>query len=225
LATRVLVVENDRRLSGIIKRGLLEESYLVDTVYDGEEAMYMAETSPYNLIILDTMIPKKDGIAVCQELRAKKVNTPILMLTARDSIEDRVKGLGSGADDYMVKPFTFSELLARLRALSRREIPVKTPMIQVGNLVLDTSTREAWRGQRKIDLSTKECFILEYFMRHPNMVITRTMIEENAWDYDFDSTSNFIDAHVRRIRSKIDEEGNDSLIQTIRGAGYRLRLV
>jgi DNA-binding response OmpR family regulator len=222
---RVLVVENTRRLAGIINRGLLEEGYLVDTVYDGEEAMYMAETSPYDLIILDIMIPKKDGITVCQELRAKKVNIPILILTARDSIENRVKGLDSGADDYIVKPFAFSELLARLRALSQREIPVKTPMIQVGNLVLDTLTKEAWRGKRKIDLTTKEYSILEYFVRHPNMVITRTMIEENVWDYDFDSTSNLIDAHIRRIRGKIDEEGKDSLIQTIRGAGYRLRLV
>ncbi len=222
---RVLVVEDERRLAGIIKRGLLEEGYSVDTVYDGEEAHYMADTTPYDLIILDIMLPKKDGIAVCQELRMNKVNTPILMLTAKDSLEDKVKGLDSGADDYLVKPFAFSELLARIRALLRREALSKTPKLQVSNLVMDTLTREAWRGQRKIELTTKEYSILEYFMRHPNVVITRTMLEENAWDYEFDSISNIIDVYVRRLRRKLDEEGEDSLIQTVRGAGYRLRAV
>ncbi|MDD5289360.1 MAG: response regulator transcription factor [Dehalococcoidales bacterium] len=220
---RVLVVEDERRLAGIIKRGLIEEGYAVDAVYDGEEAQYMAETTSYDLIVLDIMLPKKDGIAVCKDLRAKKINIPILMLTARDSVEDRVKGLDSGADDYMIKPFAFSELLARIRALLRRESLSKTPKIQVGDLVLDTLTREVWRGQRKIDLTTKEYSILEYFMSHPNMVITRTMIEENAWDYEYDSMSNIIDVYIRRLRRKVDEEGEDSLIQTVRGAGYRLK--
>ena len=220
----VLVVEDERRLSGIIKRGLIEEGYAVDIVYDGEEAQYMAETTTYDIIILDIMLPKKDGIAVCQDLRAKKINTPILMLTARDSIEDRVKGLDSGADDYVIKPFAFSELLARIRALLRRESLSKTPKIQVGDLTLDTLTREAWHGERKIDLTTKEYSILEYFMSHPNMVITRTMLEENAWDYEYDSMSNIIDVYIRRLRRKIDGEGEDSLIQTVRGgAGYRLK--
>jgi DNA-binding response OmpR family regulator len=199
---RVLVVEDERRLAGIIKRGLIEEGYAVDTVYDGEEAQYMGETTSYDIIILDIMLPKKDGIAVCKELRAKKINTPILMLTARDSVEDRVKGLDSGADDYMIKPFAFSELLARIRAL----LP-----------------REAWRGDRKIELTTKEYSILEYFMSHPNMVITRTMLEENAWDYEYDSMSNIIDVYIRRLRRKIDGDVDDSLIQTVRGAGYRLK--
>ena len=221
----VLVVEDERRLSGIIKRGLIEEGYAVDIVYDGEEAQYMAETTTYDIIILDIMLPKKDGIAVCNDLRAKKVNTPILMLTARDSVEDRVKGLDSGADDYLIKPFAFSELLARIRALLRRESLSKTPKIEVGELVLDTLTREAWRGQRKIELTTKEYSILEYFMSYPNMVITRTMIEENAWDYEYDSMSNIIDVYIRRLRRKVDEEGEDSLIQTVRGAGYRLKAV
>jgi heavy metal response regulator len=217
------VVEDERRLASITKRGLLEEGYSVDTAYDGEEGQYMAETTPYDLIILDIMLPKKDGITVCQELRAKKVNTPILMLTAKDSIEDRVRGLDSGADDYLVKPFAFGELLARVRALLRREALSKTPKLQVGDLVIDTLTREAWRGQRKIEMTTKEYTILEYFMRHPNLVITRTMIEENAWDYEFDSISNIIDVYVRRLRRKIDDEGQESLIQTVRGAGYRMR--
>ncbi|MBI4287844.1 MAG: response regulator transcription factor [Chloroflexi bacterium] len=220
---RVLVVEDERRLAGIVKRGLLEEGYSVDAAYDGEEAQYMAESVPYDLMILDVMLPRKDGIAVCRELRAKDMNVPILMLTARDSVEDRVKGLDSGADDYLVKPFAFSELLARVRALLRREALPRTPKLRVGDLVMDTQTREVWRGQRKIELTTKEHSILEYFMRHPNVVITRTMIEENAWDYEFDAMSNIIDVYIRRLRSKIDEEGKESLIQTVRGAGYRLK--
>jgi DNA-binding response OmpR family regulator len=220
---RVLVVEDERRLASIIKRGLIEEGYAVDAVYDGEEAQYMAETTTYDIIVLDIMLPKKDGIAVCKDLRARKINTPILMLTARDSVEDRVKGLDSGADDYVIKPFAFSELLARIRALLRRESLSKTPKIQVGELLLDTLTREAWRGERKIDLTTKEYSILEYFMSHPNIVITRTMLEENAWDYEYDSMSNIIDVYIRRLRRKIDGEAEDSLIQTVRGAGYRLK--
>ena len=220
---RVLVVEDERRLAGILKRGLLEEGYSVDVAYEGEEAQYAAESTPYDLIILDIMMPKKDGIAVCRDLRAKKVNTPILMLTARDAVEDRVKGLDSGADDYMVKPFAFSELLARVRALLRREAAPRTARLQAGELVMDTLTREAWRKQKKIELTTKEYSILEYFMRHPNAVVTRTMLEEHAWDYEMDVESNVIDVYIRRLRRKIDEDGEDSLIQTVRGAGYRLK--
>jgi len=222
---RILVIEDERRLCNIIKRGLLEEGYAVDTAYDGEDGEYLAETTPYDLVILDIMLPKKDGIEVCQELRLKRVNMPILMLTARDTVEDRVKGLDAGADDYLVKPFAFNELLARVRALLRREGLSKSPRLQVGGLVMDTLTREAWRGQRKIELTSKEYVILEYFMRHPNMVITRTMLEEHAWDYEFDSMSNLIDVYIRRLRRKIDERGQASLIQTVRGAGYRLREV
>jgi heavy metal response regulator len=220
---RILVVEDERRLCNIIKRGLLEEGYAVDTAYDGEDGEYLAETTPYDLVILDIMLPKKDGIMVCQELRLKKVNTPILMLTARDTVEDRVKGLDAGADDYLIKPFAFNELLARVRALLRREGLSKSPRLQVGDLALDTLTREAWRAQRKIELTSKEYVILEYLMRHPNIVITRTMLEEHAWDYEFDSISNLIDVYIRRLRRKIDERGHNSLIQTVRGAGYRLR--
>jgi len=222
---RILVIEDERRLCNIVKRGLLEEGYAVDTAYDGEDGEYLAETTPYDLIILDIMLPKKDGIEVCQELRLKRVNMPILMLTARDTVEDRVKGLDAGADDYLIKPFAFNELLARVRALLRREGLSKSPRLEVGGLVMDTLTREAWRGQRKIELTSKEYVILEYFMRHPNMVITRTMLEEHAWDYEFDSMSNLIDVYIRRLRRKIDEGGQTSLIQTVRGAGYRLRKV
>ncbi len=220
---RILVVDDDRRLCGIIKRGLLEEGYAVDVAHDGEEGGYLAECESYDVIILDIMMPIKDGLEVCRSLREKRVNIPILMLTARDSVEDRVTGLDAGADDYLVKPFAFSELLARIRALLRREGASKSPRIQVGDLVLDTVTRESWRGQRLIELTTKEYTILEYFMRHPNMVITRTMLQEHAWDYDFDSLSNLIDVYIRRLRRKIDNGEPESMFQTVRGAGYRLR--
>ena len=220
---RILVVDDDRRLCAVIRRGLLEESYAVDLAYDGEDGEYLAEVNPYDLIILDIMLPVKDGIEVCRELRAKKITTPILMLTAKDAVEDRVKGLDTGADDYLVKPFAFSELLARVRALLRREGTSKSPELRVGDLVLNTLTRQVNRGQRPIELTTKEYVILEYLMRHPKMVVTRTMIEEHAWDYDFDSLSNLVDVYIRRLRRKLDTEGEDSLIQTVRGAGYRLK--
>ncbi|TET55048.1 MAG: response regulator transcription factor, partial [Dehalococcoidia bacterium] len=194
---RILVVDDDRRLCAVIRRGLLEESYAVDLAYDGEDGEYLAEVNPYDLIILDIMLPVKDGIEVCRELRAKKISTPILMLTAKDAVEDRVKGLDTGADDYLVKPFAFSELLARVRALLRREGTSKSPELRVGDLVLNTLTRQVNRGQRPIELTTKEYVILEYLMRHPKVVVTRTMIEEHAWDYDFDSLSNLVDVYIR----------------------------
>jgi len=220
---RILIVDDDRRLCNIIKRGLTEEAYVVDVAYDGEDGEYLATINPYDLIILDIMMPKKDGIEVCRELRSNRVNTPILMLTAKDAVEDRITGLDAGADDYLVKPFAFNELLARIRALLRREGQAKTPEIRVGDLHLNTRTREVWRGDRSIELTTKEYVILEYFMRHPNIVVTRTMLEEHAWDYDFDSMSNLIDVYIRRLRRKIDESETTSLIQTVRGAGYRLK--
>ena len=221
---RILVVEDSRRLAGIIKRGLLEEGYAVDNAYDGEEAEFMAESTPFDVIILDIMLPKKDGLAVCRDLRTKGVNTPILVLTAKDSVEDKVTGLDSGADDYLVKPFAFSELLARIRALLRREVLPKTQKLQIGELVLHPLSREVWRDGQRVDLTSKEYSILEYFMRRPNAVVTRTMLAESVWDYEFDGLSNVIDVYVRRIRQKIDRHGEPSLIQTVRGAGYRLRV-
>jgi DNA-binding response OmpR family regulator len=220
---RILVADDDRRLTSIVKRGLMEEAYAVDVAYDGEESEYLAEINPYDLVILDIMMPKKDGIEVCRELRAKSVNTPILMLTARDAVEDRVKGLDAGADDYLVKPFAFNELLARVRALLRRNGVTRSPELKVGDLSLNTLTREVRRGERVVELTTKEYVILEYLMRHPNVVVTRRMLEEHAWDYDFDSLSNLIDVYIRRLRRKIDVGGEKSMIQTVRGAGYRLR--
>jgi DNA-binding response OmpR family regulator len=221
---RVLVVEDSRRLAGIIRRGLLEEGYTVDNAYDGEEAQYMAETSPFDLIVLDIMLPKKDGLAVCRDLRAKGVNAPILMLTAKDSVEDKVTGLDSGADDYLVKPFAFSELLARLRALLRREVLPRVQKFQVGDLTLDPQSREVWHDGARLELTAKEYAILEYFMRRPNAVVTRTMLGESVWDYEFDGLSNIIDVYIRRLRQKVDRDGQPSLIQTVRGAGYRLRV-
>lgn len=221
---RVLVVEDSRRLAGIVRRGLLEEGYAVDNAYDGEEAEYMAETTPFDLIVLDIMLPKKDGLAVCRDLRAKGVNSPILMLTAKDSVEDRVTGLDSGADDYLVKPFAFSELLARLRALLRREVLPRVQKFQVGDLTLDPQSREVWRDGVRLELTAKEYAILEYFMRRPNAVVTRTMLGESVWDYEFDGLSNIIDVYIRRLRQKVDRDGQPSLIQTVRGAGYRLRV-
>ena len=221
---RILVVDDDTRLCSIVRRGLLEEAYAVDVAYDGEDGEYMAEVNPYDLIVLDIMMPKKDGIQVCRELREKRINTPILMLTAKDAVEDRVRGLDAGADDYMVKPFAFNELLARVRALLRREAMTKSPEIAVGDLVLNTLTRQVRRGDRTIDLTTKEYVILEYFMRHPNAVVTRTTLEEHAWDYNFDSMSNLVDVYIRRLRRKLDNDDGESLLQTVRGAGYRLRV-
>jgi DNA-binding response OmpR family regulator len=220
---RILVVEDERRLCSIVKRGLLEEGYAVDTAYEGEEGEYLAESTPYDLVILDIMLPNKNGIEICRDLRLKQINMPILMLTAKDAVEDRVRGLDAGADDYLVKPFAFNELLARIRALLRRTGSSRSPKLQLGDLVLDTLTREVWRGQRPIELTSKEYTILEYFMRHPNLVVTRTMLEEHAWNYEFESTSNIIDVYIQRIRSKIDDAGRDSLIQTVRGAGYRMK--
>ena len=221
---RVLVVEDEVRLAEIIKRGFVEENYAVDNAYDGEEAQFMAENTPYDIIIMDVMIPKKSGIAVCQELRSQKNPVPILMLTARDSIEDKVLGLDSGADDYLVKPFVFKELFARVRALLRREQPLKMAQLKIGDLTLDARSREVWRGECKIELTAKEYSILEFFMRHPRQVVTRTMLEENIWNYEFDGISNIIDVYIRRLRSKIDRRGETSLIQTIRGVGYRLEV-
>jgi DNA-binding response OmpR family regulator len=220
---RILVVDDDLRLCSVVKRGLVEEGYAVDAAHDGEEGQFMAEINPYDLVVLDIMMPKKDGLQVCRDLRARRVNSPILMLTAKDAVQDRVTGLDAGADDYLVKPFAFSELLARVRALLRREGMARSVEIVVGDLALNTLTREVRRGGRTIDLTTKEYVILEYLMRHPNYVLSRTMIEEHAWDYNFGSASNLVDVYIRRLREKLADKGKNELIETVRGAGYRLR--
>lgn len=220
---RVLVVDDDVRLCSVIERGLTEEGYAVDVAHDGEEGQYFAEINDYDLVILDIMMPKIDGVSVCRNLRGGRSNVPILMLTAKDAIPDRVAGLDSGADDYLVKPFAFDELVARVRALTRRHAPSRSTDLVIGDLALDTVTRRLHRGKDEIGLTTKEYAVLEYMMRNPDAVITRGMIEEHAWNYDFDSVSNLVDVYIRRLRRKIDRKGEDSFIETVRGAGYRLR--
>ncbi|PVV82723.1 response regulator transcription factor [Dehalogenimonas alkenigignens] len=219
---RILVVEDERRLAQIIKRGLEEAGYAVDSAFDGLEGQALAESASYDLIILDVMLPKQDGIKTCLELRNRKIGTPVLMLTARDAVEDRVAGLDAGADDYMIKPFAFSELLARVRALLRRGAPLNSSPLSVADLELDTATRTAVRGGRRIELTSREYAILEYLMRHPGILITRTMLEERVWDYQSDRLSNVIDVYIKKLRNKIDQPGQPSLIKTIRGAGYRM---
>ncbi len=219
---RILVVEDERRVSAFIKRGLEEEHYAVDVAHDGEEALDWAAMVDYDLIVLDVLLPKKDGIQVCRELRQQGNKVPILMLTARDAIEDRVKGLDSGADDYLVKPFAFQELLARIRALLRRSGEAKTPLLQVGDLVLDTLRREARRGKRVIELTAREYALLEFLMRHPGHVLSRTQIADHVWSYDFFTTSNVVDVYIGYLRRKIDRDFDIKLIQTVRGAGYKI---
>jgi heavy metal response regulator len=218
----VLLVEDERRIADFISRGLSEQGYAVDVAYDGGEALDWTTVAEFDVIILDVMLPVRDGIQVCRILRERGLKTPILMLTARDAVEDRVRGLDSGADDYLVKPFAFSELLARLRALTRREAIVLGTVLQVGNLAMDTTTREVRRQGMPIELTTKEYALLEYLMRHPNQVLTRTMIAEHVWNYDFDNATNVIDVHIRNLRRKIDDPFPTKLVQTVRGAGYRV---
>lgn len=222
---RILVVDDDKRFCEIVRRGLEENSYSVDCVHDGEDGITYAETGLYDLLILDIMMPKKNGLEVCGHLRKKNIKTPILMLTAKDTVNDRVKGLDVGADDYLIKPFDFAELLARVRALLRREGGTKSVEIKNGDLVLNTATREVFWKQRPVNLTAKEYAILEYLMRHPNALVTRSMIENHSWDYDFDSMSNLVDVFIRRIRLKIDPEEGKNIIQTVRGAGYRLKIL
>lgn len=219
---RVLVVEDEERIAAFIRAGLTEAGYAVDVASDGDEALDWTAIVEYDLIVLDVMLPGRDGIEVAKTLRNRRVSTPILMLTARDTIDDRIRGLDSGADDYLIKPFAFGELLARLRALSRREPVVSSSVLQVADLTLDTTTRQASRQGDPIELTTKEFSLLAYLMRHPNQVLTRTMIAEHVWNYDFDSVTNVIDVHIRYLRRKIDEPYETKLIQTVRGAGYRI---
>jgi len=219
---RVLVVEDERRIADFIRKGLSEQGYAVDIASDGGEALDWAAAAEFDTIVLDIMLPVRDGIEVCRLLREKGVRTPILMLTARDAVEDRVLGLDSGADDYLVKPFAFAELLARLRALIRREPTPLGAVLRLSDLILDTRTREARRRELTILLTNREYALLEYLMRHPNQVLTRTMIAEHVWNYDFDNATNVIDVHIRNLRRKIDDPFPTKLIQTVRGAGYRV---
>lgn len=222
---RILLVEDERKISAYVKRGLEESGYAVDPVYTGKEVLDWAEAAHYDLIILDILLPELDGFSVCRELRRRGDRTPVLMLTARDDIDDRVAGLDAGADDYLVKPFALKELLARLRALTRRagESP-KSPVLQFADLSLDTRTRQVRRGGKRIELAAKEFAVLECLMREPGRVLTRTQIAEHVWNYDTFNQSNVVDVYIRNLRRKIDDPFEQKLIHTLRGAGYRLSL-
>jgi DNA-binding response OmpR family regulator len=220
---RILVVEDEHKLAAVVRRGLEEHGYAVDVAYDGDDALAMALAESYDLLVLDIMLPGIDGITVCQRLRAARKNMPVLMLTARDTVDDRVAGLDAGADDYLVKPFAFRELLARVRALLRRDGLSRDPVLRVGDLEVDTVSRQVRRAGRPIELTSKEYAMLEYFMRNPNRVLTRTQIAEHVWDYDFMSMSNVIDVYVRYLRRKLGDDQEPRLFRTVRGTGYQLR--
>ena len=219
---RILLVEDNRRLSDSLRLTLQDDGYAVDAAYDGLDGEEAAMMTSYDVIILDLMLPEKDGMAVCRALRNKRVDTPILMLTARDALEDRVSGLDSGADDYLVKPFEADELRARIRALLRRKSESKSPLLTIADLELDPATHAVCRAGKSIELTAKEFSLLEYMMRHPNRLVTREMVQEHLWDYDHALGSNVIDVYIRRLRSKIDDPSPLKLIETVRGVGYRI---
>ena len=219
----MLIVEDELRMASLVRRGLVKEGFAADIAPTGEDALWLAGTHDYDAILLDVMLPGIDGFETCRRLRASGVWAPVLMLTARDSVEDRVAGLDTGADDYVVKPFAFAELLARLRALVRRGEPERPNVLAVGDLLLDPATREVRRGSSEIRLSTKEFALLETFMRRAGDVLSRYDLLEHAWDFAYENRSNIVDVYVRRLRRKIDEPFGTRSLQTIRGAGYRIR--
>lgn len=220
---RILIVEDEHKISTYLKRGLEEQGYAVDAAFTGSEALDWVQAAPYDLIILDIMLPEIDGITLCRELRARGMRMPILMLTARDAVEDRVTGLDAGADDYLIKPFAFNELLARVRALLRRNQDApKVNTLQVGDLILDTLARRVSRGEKRIDLTPKEYAILELLMREQGRVLTRTQIAEHVWNYEVYNQSNIVDVYIRNLRRKIDDGYELKLIRTVRGVGYQI---
>jgi len=219
---RVLIVEDEAKMAGLIQRGLRQEAIAADIAAKGEDALWMAGSTGYDAIVLDVMLPGIDGFETCRRLREQGIWAPVLMLTARDAVDDRVAGLDGGADDYLTKPFSFAELLARLRALARRG-PVERPaVLEVGDLRLDPAARRVWRGDTEVSLSAKEFQLLETFMRHPGEVLSRYQLLEHAWDYDYENRSNIVDVYVRYLRDKIDRPFGLSTLETVRGAGYRL---
>jgi len=220
---RVLVVEDEPKLAGLLARGLREEGHPSDVAGNGKDAVWMARATPYDAIVLDVMLPGTDGFAVCRELRAAEVWTPVLFLTARGSVADRVNGLDGGGDDYLVKPFSFPELLARLRALARRGPVARPVVLEVGSLRLDPAAHRAWRGDVELELSAKEFALLDVFMRRPGQVVSRLELLEGAWDMAYEHRSNVVDVYVRYLREKIDRPFGCRSIETVRGVGYRLR--
>ncbi len=219
---RVLVVEDEVKMASLVKRALEREGYAVDVAGTGEDGLWMATENEYDAIVLDVMIPAPDGFEVCRELRSRGRWAPVLLLTARDSVDDRVTGLDAGADDYLAKPFSFAELAARLRALTRRGVIARPTVLVADDLTLDPATHEVRRGGTEIELSPKEFALLELFLRHPDEVLTRTAILEHAWDFAYDGTSNVVDVYVRYLREKIDRPFGRETIRTVRGVGYRL---
>jgi heavy metal response regulator len=219
---RILVVEDEKKIAGFIKRGLKEEGYAVDVAGDGDEGYELASVNDYDLIILDIMLPKCDGVTLCKKLRAEKLEAPIIMLTAKTSVQDKVTGLDAGANDYLTKPFAFEELLARMRVLLRRTVQPAT-RLQIADLVLDLLSHKVSRADRDIVLSSREFALLDYLMRNAGTVVTRTMISEHVWDIDFDTNTNVIDVYINYLRNKIDADFDQKLIQTIRGRGYMLK--
>ena len=220
----MLVVEDERKLAALLARGLREEGHAADLADRGEEALWMAKAVPYDAIVLDVMLPGLDGFDVCRRLRREGVWSPVLMLTARDAIDDRVTGLDAGADDYLVKPFSFDELVARLRALARRVPRERPTVLEAGDLRLDPAAHRAWRGDVELDLSAKEFAVLELFLRRPGVVLTRTQLLDGAWDIAFEARSNVVDVYVRYLREKIDRPFGRESIETVRGVGYRLKV-
>src|ERR687886_1019320 len=219
---RVLVVEEEIKMASLIRRGLRGEGLAADVAIKGEDALWMAASTAYDAIVLDVMLPGIDGFETCRRLRESGIWAPVLMLTARDAVDDRVAGLDGGADDYLTKPFSFAELLARLRALARRGVVERPAILEVGTLKLDPAARRAWRNGQEVSLSAKEFRLLEVFMRHPGEVLTRFQLLEQAWDYDYENRSNIVDVYVRYLRDKIDRPFGVSQLETVRGAGYRL---
>ncbi len=220
---RILIIEDEKKIADFIKRGLKEEGYAADTAYDGQQGHFLATTQDYDLIILDLMLPGIDGLSLCKKLREDKVFSPIIILTAKDSIKDKVSGLDAGADDYLTKPFAFEELLARMRAILRKKDMQAATRLQTADLVLDLITHKVFRAGKEIILTGKEYALLEYFMRNAGAIITRTMISEHVWDINFDTTTNVIDVYVNYLRKKIDQGYKRKLLSTIRGRGYMLK--
>jgi heavy metal response regulator len=220
---RVLVIEDEKRMAGFIERGLKEAHYAVDLAYDGEQGIYLAENNPYDLIVLDVILPYESGIFVCEHLRGKGIQTPILLLTAKHAVKDKVRGLDAGADDYLTKPFAFEEFMARVRALMRKNSASKNNILKVADLELDRVSHKVSRAGREVTLANKEYALLEYLMLNAGHVMTRTMISEHVWNESFDTLTNVFDVYIHRLRGKIDEGSSKSLIHSVRGVGYVLK--
>jgi two-component system OmpR family response regulator len=220
---RVLVVEDEVKMAGLLRRGLEEEGHAADVASGGDDALWMSAAVEYDAIVLDVMLPGVDGFEVCRRLRERDVWTPVLMLTARDAVDDRIAGLDAGADDYLPKPFSFAELLARLRALARRGGVERPPVLEVGDLKLDPAARRVWRGEHEVKLSAKEFALLETFMRRPGQALSRYQLLERAWDMAYENRSNVVDVYIRYLRDKVDRPFGRDSIETVRGVGYRLR--